>query len=68
MNNGHYDDRMPGKHALYEQEVIAMRAEGITYSKIHEVIRAKGYGGTVASFRVFMQKERTHRKAISSAA
>ena len=58
---------MPGKLAPYEQEVLTLCAEGITYSKIHEVICAKGYDGTVASLRMLMQKERTHRKSISSA-
>lgn len=42
-----------------------MRAKGITYTKIHEFISQKGYSGTVASLRVFMQKERTHQKSIS---
>lgn len=67
INNGHYDNRMPGKLAPYEQEVLTLRAEGIAYSKIHELICTKGYDGTVASLRMFMQKERTHRKSISSA-
>lgn len=58
---------MPGKLSTYEQEVIAIRAEGITYYEIHEVFCVKGYGGTVASLRIFMQKKRTHRKAVSSA-
>ena len=56
-NNGHYDCRRPGKLAPYEQTVIEMRAKGITYNKIHEYICNKGYSGTVASLRVFMQKE-----------
>lgn len=64
-NNGRYDHRMPGKLAAYEQDVIEMRAQGITYKKIHENICNKGYSGTVASLRVFMQKERTHQKSIS---
>lgn len=64
-NNGHYDCRRPGKLAPYEQTVIEMRAKGITYNKIHEYICNKGYSGTVASLRVFMQKERTHVKSIS---
>lgn len=42
-----------------------MRAKGITYNKIHEYICNKGYSGTVASLRMFMQKERTHIKSIS---
>lgn len=65
LSNGHYDRRMFGKLAPYEQEVIEMRAKGITYIKIHEHICAKGYTGTVASLRVFMQKERTHQKNSS---
>lgn len=56
---------MPGKLAPYEQEVIEMRAQGITYKKIHECICEKGYTGTIASLRVFMQKERTHLKSLS---
>lgn len=60
--NGHYDRRMPGKLAPYEQEVIELRSKGVTYVKIHEYISQKGYTGTVASLRVFMQKERTHQK------
>ena len=31
LDNGRYDYRLPGKLALYEQEVIEMRAKGITY-------------------------------------
>lgn len=64
-NNGHYDCRRLGKLAPYEQTVIEMRAKGITYNKIHEYICNKGYSGTVASLRMFMQKERTHIKSIS---
>ncbi len=64
LNNGHYDCRMPGKLAPYEQDVITMRSQGITYTKIHEAICSKGYSGTVASLRVFMQNERTHQKAV----
>ena len=63
--NGGYDNRRPGKLAPYEQEVIEMRAKGITYKKIHEHICGKGYTGTVASLRVFMQKERTHQRNLS---
>lgn len=66
IHNGHYDTRMPGKLAPYEQYVVTMRAEGITYFKIHEMICALGYNGTVSSLRVFMQKERTHQKAVNS--
>ena len=65
LNNGHYDSRMPGKLAPYEQDVITMRSKGVTYKKIHEHICQKGYTGTIASLRVFMQKERTHQKSLS---
>ncbi|MFT3985484.1 MAG: transposase [Lachnospiraceae bacterium] len=66
-NNGHYDCRMAGKLAPYEQDVIEMRSQGITYKKIHEYICHKGYTGTIASLRVFMQKEITHQKSITAA-
>ena len=56
--NGHYDSRRPGKLAPFEKEVIAMCSQGITYDKIHKTICNKGYTGTVASLRVFMQRER----------
>lgn len=64
MSNGYYDQKIPGKLAPYEQDVIEMRAKGITYQKIHERISKKGYNGTVDSLRVFMQKERTHKRSI----
>lgn len=60
--NGHYDNRRPGKLQKYEDEVIALRAQGITYKKIREIISKKGYSGTVDALRVFMQKEREHQK------
>lgn len=65
--NGHYDERRPGKLAPYEKEVLELRAQGITYVKIHELISAKGYTGSVASLRMFMQKERCHMKASITA-
>lgn len=65
LSNGHYDNRRLGKLAPYEQEVIDMRSKGITYKKIHEYICSKGYTGTIASLRMFMQKERTHQKSLS---
>lgn len=65
VSNGHYDQRRPGKLAPYEKTVIQMRSQGITYREIHECICHQGYTGTIASLRVFMQKERTHQKRIS---
>lgn len=60
--NGHYDCRRPGKLQPYEKEILRLRSEGMTYEKITEIIRAKGYDGSVAALRVFMQKEREHQK------
>lgn len=63
--NGHYDNRIPGKLAPYETYVIEMRAKGKTYKEIHEHIVEKGYSGTIASLRMFMQKERAHQSAAA---
>lgn len=62
LTNGHYNVRIPGKLAPYEKEVIELRSQGITYPQIHKIISAKGYSGSVASLRMFMQKERARRK------
>ncbi|WP_242649463.1 ISL3 family transposase [Clostridium kluyveri] len=60
--NGNYDNRRPGKLQKYEDEVVLLRSQGITYKKITEIIGKKGYTGTVDALRVFMQKEREHHK------
>ncbi len=60
--NGHYDCRRPGKLQAYETEILKLRSKGMTYAKITEMIREKGYDGSVAALRVFMQKEREHQK------
>ena len=39
----------------------------MTYTKIAEIIKKKGYMGTVAALRVFMQKEREHQKQCEPA-
>ncbi|WP_201775886.1 ISL3 family transposase [Megasphaera cerevisiae] len=62
--NGHYDNRRPGKLQKYEAEVIELRSKGMTYKQITEIIRKKGYTGTVDALRVFMQKEREHQKNL----
>ena len=59
VTNGHYNVRIPGKLAPYENEVIKLRSQGLTYPQIHDIICKKGYTGSVASLRMFMQKERT---------
>lgn len=60
--NGHYGARIPGKLAPYENEVIQLRSQGKTYQEIHKIISNKGYTGTVARLRMFMQKERAQAK------
>ena len=50
--NVHNNARIPGKLASYE-----IRIHGVTYPKIHEIICKKGYSGSVASLRMFMQKK-----------
>ena len=41
-----------------------MRSNGLTYTEIYEFIKSKGYIGSVAAIRVFMQKERAHAKRL----
>ncbi len=59
---GHYNVRIPGKLYAYEKDVIELRSKGMTYPQIHEIICKKGYDGSVASLRMFMQKERIRRQ------
>lgn len=59
--NGHYNVRIPGKLSPYEKDVLELRSKGMTYPQIYEIISRKGYKGSVASLRMFMQKERLRR-------
>lgn len=61
--NGHYDLKRPGKLTPYEQDIINMRSAGLTYEEIFKLIKSKGYSGSVAAIRMFMQKERAHAKS-----
>lgn len=58
--NGQYDHKRPGKLMPYEQTVIDLRCQGYTYQSIYDIITSKGYTGSLASLRMFMQKEREH--------
>lgn len=42
VTNGHYNVRIPGKLAPYENEVIKLRSQGLTYPQIHDIICKKG--------------------------
>lgn len=66
VENRHYNVRIPGKLAPYETEVIRLRSEGMTYPAIHKIITAKGYSGSVASLRMFIQKEKIRNQAALS--
>lgn len=57
-----YDSRTPGKLAPYENQVLELRSQGYTYQRIHDIISKSGYNGSVASLRMFVQKERAHVK------
>ncbi|WP_434511219.1 transposase [Desulfitobacterium sp. AusDCA] len=59
--NGHYDVKMGGKLAKYENEVVELRVKGLKYKEIADILRKKGYKGTVDALRVFMSKERDHQ-------
>lgn len=60
--NGHYDLKRRGKITEYEHDILQMRSKGKTYREIHQYIKEKGYTGTTAAIRVYMQKERAHAR------
>ena len=51
-----------GKLQAYGAKVLELRSKELTYTKITEIIKKKGYTGTVDALRVFMQEEREHQK------
>ena len=56
--HGHYGVSRPGLLAPYRDEILTLRAQKITYEKITEMLREKGYTGSVAALRVFVSKEK----------
>ena len=62
VTDGHYNARILGKLAPYEKDVIELRSQGLTYLQIHKILCEKGYTGSVASLRMFMQKERSRMR------
>jgi len=56
--NGGYGKRLKGLLSDYRDEVIDLRSKGIKYKEITDIIRKKGYTGTVDALRVFMSKEK----------
>jgi len=58
-----YDNRIPGKLAPYENQVLELRSQGYKYKEIHNIISNFGYNGSIASLRMFMQKEHAYAKS-----
>lgn len=56
--HGQYGVSRPGLLAPYRDEILTLRAQKITYAKITEMLREKGYTGSVAALRVFVSKEK----------
>lgn len=56
--NGCYGKRLKGLLYDYRDEVIELRSKGMKYKEITNIIRKKGYTGTVDALRVFMSKEK----------
>ena len=56
--HGQYGVSRPGPLAPYRNEILTFRAQGITYKKITEMLRQRGYSGSVAALRMFVSKER----------
>ena len=48
--------------------IIIGNKGAVTYEEIFQVIKAKGYNGTVAAIRMFMQKERAHAQSVERSA
>lgn len=51
----------------HKQTVIDLRCQGYTYQSIYDIITAKGYTGSLAALRIFMQKERKHARTQGAA-
>lgn len=62
VTDGHYNARVPGRLAPYGEDAIEPRSQGLTYPQVHKVLCERGYTGSVASLRMFMQKERSRMR------
>jgi len=65
--NAHYGKQREGKLEPFRDDIIQWKAEGLTYSEIHERIRMKGYTGTQDAIRGFISKERRIRRDLQAA-
>lgn len=62
--HGQYGISRPGPLAPYRDEILTLRSQKITYEKITDIIREKGYSGSVAALRVFVSKEKRIAKDL----
>lgn len=62
--HGQYGVSRPGLLAPYREEVLDLRAKGITYKEITNRLREKGYTGSIAALRGFVAKEKRITKDI----
>jgi len=65
--NGQYGNSRSGLLKPFHQDIIQLLSEGFTYEKATEVIRQKGYSGSVAAIRNFINKERRLLKDMKEA-
>lgn len=56
--NGNYNTKHPSKIKPYAKEIIQMLKKGMTFKKIEEAIRRKGYDGASSTIRMFATRER----------
>ena len=65
--NGQYGNSRRGLLKPFHQDIIQLLSEGFTYKKATEGIRQKGYSGSVAAIRNFINKERRLLKDMKEA-
>lgn len=62
--HGQYGVSRPGPLEPYREEVLTLRAQGVTYKEIAKIISEKGYTGSVAALRGFVSKEKRIAKDL----
>lgn len=62
--HGQYGVSRNGLLSPYRDEILTLRAKGVTYNKIVEELRNEGYTGSVAALRGFVAKEKRITKDL----
>jgi predicted transcriptional regulator len=65
--NAHYGKQREGKLAPYRKEVLSLKADGLKYREIHELLKGKGYTGTQDAIRGFVSQERRIQRDLLDA-